>query len=83
MWTGPSVKFTLERLNGMRPNYMSELRKRNIDIRPSARQTRYESLSLICPNYERESQGAKTFQISATKPSFGILFAMKFRVTLV
>ena len=79
-----SNKCTLfyNRLNGMCPNYMLELLKRNIDIRPSERQTRYGSLNLICPKYKRESEGARTFQVSATR-FWNSLPNMKLRVALV
>ena len=40
-----------KRLNGVGPNYMLELLKRNIDIRSTERQSRYGSLNLICPKY--------------------------------
>ena len=46
---------------------MSELLKCNVDIRPSERQSRYGSLNLICPRYKRETEGARTFQVSATR----------------
>ena len=56
-----------KRLNGVCPDYMLELLKRNIDIRSTERQSRYGSLNLICPKYNRESEGARTFQVSATR----------------
>ena len=46
---------------------MSELLKRNVDIRPSEIQSRYGSLNLNCPRYKREIEGARTFQVSATR----------------
>ena len=46
---------------------MLKLLKRNIDIRSSERQSRHGSLNLIFPKYKRESEGARTFQVSATK----------------
>ena len=56
-----------KRLNGVCPDYMLELLKRNIDIRSTERQSRYGSLKLICPKYKRESEGARTFQVSASR----------------
>ena len=44
-----------KRLNGVYPDYMPELFKRNIDIRSTEIQSRYGSLNLICPKYKRES----------------------------
>ena len=49
------------RLNGVFPDYVLELLKRNIDIRSTERKSRYGSLNLLCPKYERESEGARTF----------------------
>ena len=46
---------------------MLELLKRNIDILFTERQNRYGSLNLICPKYKRESEGARTFQVSAIR----------------
>ena len=64
-------KFALvhKRLSGVCPDYMSELLKRNIDIRSSERRStcRYGFLNLICPKYKRESEGGRTFQVSATR----------------
>ena len=56
-----------KRLNGVCPDYMLELFKRNIDIRSTERKSRYGSLNLICPKYKRKSEGARTFQVSATR----------------
>jgi len=42
-----------KRLSGVCPDYMSELLKRNIDIRSSERRSRYGSLNLICPKSEK------------------------------
>ena len=56
-----------KRLNGVCPDYMLELLKQNIDIRSTERQSRYGSLNLICPKYKRKSEGARTFQESATR----------------
>ena len=56
-----------KRLNWVCPNYMLELLKQNMDMCSTERQSRYRSLNLICPKYERESEGARTFQVSATR----------------
>ena len=56
-----------KRLNGVCPDYMLELLKRNIDTHSSERQSRYGSLNFICPKYKREPEGARTFQVSATR----------------
>ena len=56
-----------ERLNGVCPDYVRVLLKQSIDIRSTERQSRYGSLNLICPNYKRVSEGARTFQVSATR----------------
>ena len=41
--------------------------ERNRLIGPSERLSRYGSLKLICPKDKRESEGARTFQVSATR----------------
>ena len=56
-----------KRLNRVCPDYMLQFLKRNIDVRFTERQSRYGSLNLICPKYKRESEGASTFQVSATR----------------
>ena len=57
-----------KRLSGVCPDYISELLKQNIDIRSSERRSRYGSLNLICPKHKgKESEGARTFQVLATR----------------
>ena len=56
-----------KRLNRVFPDHIVELLKRNIDIRSTERLNRYGSWNLICPKYKRESEGARTFQVSATR----------------
>ena len=57
-----------KRLNGVYyVYYVLELLKRNIDIRSTERQSSYGSLNLVLPKYKRESEGARTFQVSATR----------------
>ena len=59
--------FVYKRLKGVCPDHKLELLKQNIDIRSTERQSRYGSFNLICPKYKRESEGARTFQVSAIR----------------
>ena len=68
-------------LNGVCPDYMLELLKRNIDIDSTEKQSRYGSLNLICPKYKRESEGVRLFKYQPL--GFGIHFPKKLRVDLV
>ena len=56
-----------KRLNGVCPDYMLALLKRNINVSSTERQRRYGSLNLICPKYKRAPGGARTFQVPATR----------------
>ena len=60
MMVWESLPVVYKRLNGVCPNYMLDLLKRNIDS-DSERQSRYGSLNLICSKYKRESEGARSF----------------------
>ena len=70
-----------KRLNGVGPNYMLELLKRNIDIRSTERQSRYGSLNLI---FQRIKENQKVLGLFKYQPlGFGIHFPMKLSVALV
>ena len=59
-----------KRLNGVGPNYMLELLKRNIDIRSTERQSRYGSLNLI---FQRIKENQKVLGLFKYQPlGFGI-----------
>ena len=55
----------LKRLQGNCPSYMYDLLKCNTDLRP--RSGRYSALNLVCPRYNRESEGGRTLSVSATR----------------
>ena len=59
-----------KRLNGVCPDYMLELLKRNIDIRSTERQSRYGSLNLI---FQRIKENQKVLGLFKYQPlGFGI-----------
>ena len=57
----------LKRLQGNCPSYMYmyDLLKCNADLH--TRRGRYSALDLVCPRYNRESEGGRTFSVSATR----------------
>ena len=70
-----------KRLNGVYPDYVLELLKRNIDIRSTERQSRYGSLNLI---FQRIKENQKVLGLFKYQPlGFGIHFPMKLSVALV
>ena len=70
-----------KRLNGVCPDYMLELLKRNIDIRSTERQSRYGSLNLI---FQRIKENQKVLGLFKYQPlGFGIHFPMKLSLALV
>ena len=54
----------LKRLQGNCPSYMYDLLKCNADLH--TRSGRCSALNLVCPRYNRESEGGRTFGVSAT-----------------
>ena len=70
-----------KRLNGVYPDYVLELLKRNIDIRSTERQSRYGSLNLI---FQRIKENQKVLGLFKYQPlGFGIHFPMKLSVAVV
>ena len=55
----------LKRLQGNCHSYMYDLLKCNTDLH--TRSGRYSALNLVCPRYNRESEGGRTFSVSATR----------------
>ena len=49
--------------NGLTPNYIDNILVRNAELH--LRTTRYCDVNLVCPRYKRESEGGRTFQVSA------------------
>ena len=56
----------LNRLQGNCPSYVYDLLKCNADLHTCS--GRYSALNLVCPRYNRESEGGRTFSVSATRP---------------
>ncbi|KAK2558760.1 hypothetical protein P5673_018969, partial [Acropora cervicornis] len=52
-------------LQGNCPSYTYDLLKCNADLHTRSR--RYSALNLVCPRYNRESEGGRTFSVSATR----------------
>ena len=52
-------------LQGSFPAYMYDLLKFNADLH--TRTGRYIKLNLTCPRFNRETEGGKTFSVSATR----------------
>ena len=55
----------LKRLQGNCPSYMYDLLKCNADLQ--TRSGRCSALNLVCPKYNSESEGGRTFSVSATR----------------
>ena len=55
----------LKRLQGNCPSYMYDLLKCNADLH--TRSGWYSALNLVCPRYNHESEGGRTFSVSATR----------------
>ena len=55
----------LNRLQENCPSYMYDLLKCNADLHTCS--GRYSALNLVCPRYNRESEGGRTFSVSATR----------------
>ena len=54
-----------KRLQGSYPTYMYNLFKFNADVH--TRTGRYNKLNLVCPRFKRETEGGRTFSVSATR----------------
>ena len=54
-----------ERIYGLTPDYIDDIPVKNTDLH--LRTTRHSNVNLVCPRYNRESEGGRTFQVSGTK----------------
>ena len=52
-------------VQGNCPGYMFDLLKWNADLH--TRSGRYSALNVVCPRYNRESEGERTFSVSVTR----------------
>jgi hypothetical protein len=53
-------------MNGLAPDYLVKNFSRVSDI-STRRSSRYGNVTLVCPKYNRETEGGKSFAVSATK----------------
>ena len=54
-----------KRINGCLPNYLNE--HLILNNKRHSRNTRYSSINAVCPKYRRESEGGRSFAVSATR----------------
>ena len=53
------------RINGTLPNYLNE--HLILNNKRHSRNTRYSSTNAVCPKYKRETEGGRSFAVSATR----------------
>ena len=70
-----------KRIYGLTPDYIDNILVRNADLH--LRTTRHSNVNLVCPRYKRESEGGRTFQVSATKLWNTIPTNIKKRVLII
>ena len=56
-----------KRLNGLTPNYINSLLKTNSEVHSV--NTRYSHLNFVCPNFNRTTEGGRTFSVRTFKNS--------------
>ncbi|CAH3150220.1 unnamed protein product, partial [Porites lobata] len=54
-----------KRINGYLPNYLNE--HLILNNKRHSRNTRYSSINAVCPKYRRETEGGRSFVVSATR----------------
>ena len=54
-----------KRINGYLPNYLNE--HLILNNKRHSRNTRYSSINAVCPKYRRETEGGRSFAVSATR----------------
>ena len=54
-----------KRINGYLPNYLNE--HLILNNKRHSRNTRYSSINTVCPKYRRETEGGRSFAVSATR----------------
>ena len=57
--------FLYKRINGYLPNYLNE--HLILNNKRHSRNTRYSSINAVCPKYRRETEGGRSFAVSATR----------------
>jgi hypothetical protein len=64
-----------KRLNGLTPNYINSLLKTNSEVH--SLNTRYSHLNFVCPNFNRTTEGGRTFSVRTIKDWNALPPAMK------
>ena len=64
-----------KRLNGLTPNYINSLLKTNSEVHSV--NTRYSHLNFVCPNFNRTTEGGRTFSVRTIKDWNALPPAMK------
>ena len=54
-----------KRINGYLPNYLNE--HLILNNKRHSRDTRYSSINAVCPKYRKETEGGRSFAVSATR----------------
>ena len=54
-----------KRINGYLPNYLNE--HLILNNKRHSRNTRYSSINAVCPKYRKETEGGRSFAVSATR----------------
>ena len=63
------------RIVGESPGYVEKLLTRNVDL--GNRFNRHSHINLVCPKYQRESEGGRTFMVTGTRLSNSIPVEVK------
>ena len=65
LWLVIHKLFLYKRINGYLPNYLNE--HLILNNKRHSRNTRYSSINAVCPKYRRETEGGRSFAVSATR----------------
>ena len=65
LWLVIHELFLYKRINGYLPNYLNE--HLILNNKRHSRNTRYSSINAVCPKYIRETEGGRSFAVSATR----------------
>ena len=60
-----SVSLKYKRINGYLPSYLNE--HLILNNKRHSRNTRFSSINAVCPKYRRETEGGRSFTVSATR----------------
>ena len=65
LWLVIHELFLYKRINGYLPNYLNE--HLILNNKRHSRNTRYSSINAVCAKYRRETEGGRSFAVSATR----------------